>query len=451
MARIPGHIRHQPHPVLRTFSWIVVIAAAIACLVLVDRYCEKVDRLANRAFSSPLKPLRRLTAYIVKPGDTFAGILGRFGVSKVSAETCYRSLSPLGLFSLFPGDSVVLGISRSGEVDTLALLNRLQYRYHLTNSDGDIRAVRRPIAISTYQCLVKGELARSLSEDMGDLGTGDALVSKFAEIFAWDINFFTDLKKGDRFEVIFEKKFAEGRFFGYGEILAAYYITPSKTFAAIGFRDADNRMQYYDMAGKSVQKQFLKAPLKFSRVSSGFTLHRLDPILGIVRPHQGIDYAAPSGTPVYAPADGIITYAGIKGGYGNYVGIKHGAGYQTFYGHLSAYAPGTRAGRKVSQGDLIGRVGSTGWSTGPHLDYRMTINGSFVNSQTVKLPSKKGIEASEQAAFDDALTADRMIFSTRFVGARGCWVLSIDSDRPIPSYAAPAVAVPAHHDNTSGT
>jgi murein DD-endopeptidase MepM/ murein hydrolase activator NlpD len=427
-----------------TFSWFMVPRS--------DPAIEPIAAPVH-AVPAPIAQVRKLITHIVKPGDTFAGILVGLGVSHVEAATCYRSLSPLGFASLFPGDSLAFGLDPTGAVDTMSLLSRMACRYHLARSGAGIRAVCKPIIVATYRCIIKGELTRSLSEDMFDCGAGDALVAKFADIFAWDINFFTDLRKGDRFEVLYEKKFAEGRFTGYGDIIAARYVAPNKTFTAIAFADSDRHLQYYDENGKSVQKQFLKAPLRFTRISSGYTWHRADPIQGIVRPHLGIDFAAPVGTPVYSPADGKVIFAGVQGGFGNHIILEHGGSYRTYYGHLSAYAPGLHVGQRVAQGDLIGRVGTTGWSTGPHLDYRMTVNGAFVNSQTIRLPSKKGIDSTEQNDFAVVRDACYAIMSQRF-GAKsgGYWVLDINDSAPDQPAVTTNLAAPrADHGITPGS
>jgi murein DD-endopeptidase MepM/ murein hydrolase activator NlpD len=258
------------------------------------------------------------------------------------------------------------------------------------------------------------------------MGVDDACVAKFADVFAWDINFFVDPQPGDSFEIIFDKKFLAGRFAGYGDILAAKYVNRGHVFDAIGIKDAKGTMRYYDSEGKSLQKQFLKAPLRFTHISSGFSLHRLHPVLGIVRPHLGIDYAAPPGTPVYAAADGVVCYAGYHGGFGNFIRIRHGANYETSYGHLRAFAHGVRTGARVSQGDLIGTVGQTGLATGPHLDYRMTIGQRFVNPATVSLPREKSVPPEEAYAFELSQREFSAIFNSRLKGKTGCFVLNVE-------------------------
>jgi len=373
----------------------------------------------------------KLISYVVKPGDTFMGILAMHGISNETAIGCYQSLTPLGLNSLRPGDSLVLRRENDGSISGFSLLHKLSYWYKIKFEGSDVKAERHDVATSSQRCLVRGVLNSSLSEDMNDMGISDACVTKFAEIFAWDINFFVDPQPGDSFELVVEKNFAEGRFTGYGDILAARYVTASgHAYEAFGVPDDKGAFHYYDADGKSLQKQFLKAPLKFNHISSGFTMHRLHPVLGIVRPHLGIDYAAPTGTPVYAPADGVIVFAGYMGGYGNHIRIQHGLSYETYYGHLNNIAHGIRVGTHVSQGDLLGNVGATGLATGPHLDYRISINNRFVNPLTIVLPRDKGITPELAQLFGTNKQEYSALMSTRLKGQTGCFVLDIARSKP---------------------
>jgi murein DD-endopeptidase MepM/ murein hydrolase activator NlpD len=321
-----------------------------------------------------------------------------------------------------------------------AVLCRLQNWYHCTLAGDSIAAQRTPVMVTVLRCLVRGTLSTSLSEDLFKLGVGDACVAMFADIFAWDINFFVDPQKGDSFEIVVEKKYAEGKPLGYGNILAARYVNNGRVYNALGLRKPGDIFNYFDLSGKSLQKQFLKAPLRFSHISSRFTFRRKHPVLGTVRPHLGIDYAAPPGTPVYAAADGTVHYADVKGDYGRMVKIYHGGAYETFYGHMQGFAPGIRAGAPVKQGDCIGWVGQTGLSTGPHLDYRMTRRGSFVNPLTVSLPSKEGILEEEKTAFMAVKAEYTTVLGRRLAGNSGCFVLDMETR---PASGAQAASVTA--------
>lgn len=387
---------------------------------------DTLDRRLEQSLERPLSYMNQLT-HVVKPGDTFDEILSNCDISKKDADEVYRSLKPLGLPALFPGDSLIVKKSPEGGLQKLALLSRLKYWYRVTRNDSLIKAEKSSLGISTYRCLVNGTLESSLSEEIAKFGVGEYITSKFADIFAWDINFFLDPRKGDTFQILFEEKFAEGHFVGYGEILAARYTNDGKDYYAFAYPDENGNLSYYDENGKALQKQFLKAPLKFTRISSNFSFHRLHPVLGIVRPHLGIDYAAPRGTPIYAAADGVVTFAGPKGGFGKFVSISHGY-YETTYGHLQGFG-NIRRGSRVKQGDMIGTVGATGLATGPHLDYRMKRGSEFVNPSTISLPSKKSIPSNEAAEFQSIKGTYNTAFEHRFNQHSGFHILDIENTK----------------------
>ncbi len=366
-------------------------------------------------------------AHVVKRGDTFSGILTSHGINPLEIRDYYHSLISVGFSLLYPGDSIIIRRAADGGLKRFSLLSRIRCWYE-AGAEGDrIRAEKRPVTTAVQIRLARGTLHTSLAEAMWDIDVRDAVASKLADIFAWDINFFIDPREGDRFEVIFEEKYANGRFVGYGDILAARYVNRGNTHYALGLPDAGGRMAYFDREGNSVQKQFLKAPLRYSRISSGYSYRRRHPILGIVRPHLGIDYAAPRGTPVYASADGTVSFAGTKGGYGRMVKLRHGAAYETLYGHLRSIANGVRPGARVRQGQLIGRVGSTGLSTGPHLDYRMKVGSRFVNPLTIKAPSKEGVAPEDRARFEAMRLQCLALWDLRFPGSEeGCFTLHVE-------------------------
>jgi murein DD-endopeptidase MepM/ murein hydrolase activator NlpD len=244
-----------------------------------------------------------------------------------------------------------------------------------------------------------GVIESSLFATVTAAGEDDQLAIDLADIFAWDVDFNTEIQKGDSFRVAVEKLHANGRFCRYGRILAAEFTRGTRVLQAVRF-DAEASSGYYDPAGTPLRKAFLRSPLKFSRISSRFTKARLHPILNVSRPHYGVDYAAPAGTPVLAAANGVVTLAGWQDGYGKTVRLRHANGFQTLYGHLSRIdvAPGQR----VDQGTRLGAVGRTGLATGPHLDYRMVRNGAFVDPLRVQSPPADPIPAEERAAFEQA-------------------------------------------------
>jgi murein DD-endopeptidase MepM/ murein hydrolase activator NlpD len=207
------------------------------------------------------------------------------------------------------------------------------------------------------------------------------------QIFGWDIDFALDIREGDEFGVLYEQKFQDGSYVTDGRVLAAEFVNQGKTHRAVWFESKDGTVEgYFTPEGKGMRKAFLRAPLDFTRISSVFNPRRVHPLSGRVRAHKGVDYAAPTGTPIYAAGDGRIEFAGRKGGYGNAVIIDHGRGITTLYGHMSRFGKAARGGRAVKQGELIGYVGSTGASTGPHLHYEYRVNGVHKDPSTIPLP-----------------------------------------------------------------
>ena len=241
---------------------------------------------------------------------------------------------------------------------------------------------------------VVGEIRSSLFEAMDAAGEGDPLTISFAEILASEIDFYKDVREGDRFKVVVEKMYKGDEFIRYGTIHAVEYQRGEKVIRGIRYQE-----DYYDEKGNSLRKVFLKVPLRFSRISSKFSRARNHPILGGVRPHYGVDYAAPSGTPIWAVADGTVVSCGWNTGFGRQVILRHGNGYVSCYGHLSGYGPGIRKGTRVKQKQVIGYVGSTGISTGPHLDYRLVKDGRFRNPLKETFPTGVPLRREERVPF----------------------------------------------------
>lgn len=262
-------------------------------------------------------------------------------------------------------------------------------------------ASRRDVPVERRLSLVAGKVEGSLFESMEALGEQAQLVLDFAEIFAWDFDFASDSQPGDRFRMLAEKVFTGDQFVKYGRIMVAEYESEGKTHTGIYFRDKDGG-GYYTPAGESLRRAFLKSPLEFTRISSGYSRGRRHPILGGVRPHLAIDYAAPQGTPVWAVADGTVEFAGWSGGNGYTVTLRHRANFKTMYNHLSRFGKGIRPGAPAKQRQVIGYVGTTGLSTGPHLDYRVVKDGRFVNPLKQTFLPGKPISPSARAAFFEA-------------------------------------------------
>jgi murein DD-endopeptidase MepM/ murein hydrolase activator NlpD len=269
------------------------------------------------------------------------------------------------------------------------------------DSEGYI-AQRKKVPLETRLVKVVGEIRSSLFEAMDVAGEQDPLTIAFAEILAWEIDFYKDVREGDRFKVVVEKIYKEDQFIQYGAIHALEYQRGEKIIRGIRYKEG-----YYNEKGISLRKAFLKVPLRFNRISSKFSQARKHPILGGLRPHLGVDYAAPPGTPIWAVADGTVTSCGWNGGFGNQVIIRHMNGYITYYGHLSGFGPGIRSGIRVRQKQVIGYVGSTGLSTGPHLDYRLAKDSQFRNplreTFPIGLPIGKGEMETFQQRRDEML------------------------------------------------
>ncbi len=228
-----------------------------------------------------------------------------------------------------------------------------------------------------------GIIRENLVSAVGEDGENVRLALRLSDIFVWDIDFTTDLRKGDTFKVVTEGFYHEGNFVKYGDILFAEFTNNGNTYRGYRF-ECDGKADYFDEKGRSLRKSFLKAPLNFRRISSGFTMTRFHPILKINRPHRGIDYAAETGTPVVSMGDGTVSFAGRKGQYGNLVVVEHAHQYSTYYGHLSKFTEGLQAGSKVEQGEVIGYVGSTGLASGPHLHFEVRVADSPVDPAAIE-------------------------------------------------------------------
>lgn len=268
--------------------------------------------------------------------------------------------------------------------------------YHLTDS---IYAELGEKEIKVVLTSTAGEIKSSLWNSLVENDADPNLANDLSEIYAWTIDFF-GLQKGDSYKAVYETYFVDDKYTGLGKVKIASFNHGNSDLYAFYF-EQDGKGDYFDMEGNSLQRTFLKAPLRYSRISSGFSNSRLHPVLKIRRPHHGVDYAAPTGTPVYTVGDGTVIKKGYqKSGGGNYISIKHNGTYSTTYMHLSGFAKGIKVGQHVNQGDLIGYVGSTGLATGPHLDFRFYRNGSAINPLKVESPPSKPIEEAYRMEFD---------------------------------------------------
>lgn len=258
-----------------------------------------------------------------------------------------------------------------------------------------------------------GSIEDSLFQAVADMGEHPQLALKLVDLFGSEINFIKDLQEGDHFSVLMEKRFRDGEYRGYGRILAARFTNKGKTWEAWLFRDGEGNLNYYNSRGENLKKTLLMAPLAVTRLTSRFSHNRKHPILGVSRPHLGVDYGAPTGTPVKAVGNGEVTMAGRNGGYGNQIVLKHGSGLESMYAHLSGFARGIRPGQKVRQGQVIGYVGSTGLATGPHLDFRLRQNGNFINPVKAINPRGEPVGKGQMAAFRRVQELERAYLNGR--------------------------------------
>lgn len=277
-----------------------------------------------------------------------------------------------------------------------------QYFYSIEKSTDNVLTSEK-LELQTISQIfeVSGTIENSLWESMSASEIKPNIILAYADMFAWQIDFLTDCRQGDKYKLIYEVKTLEKKDTVLSsDIIAGQYITATSTNTAIQFVNSKGDEGYFDESGKSVKSAFLKAPLQFKRISSYFTKKRFHPILKYYRAHEGIDFAAPIGTPVSAVGDGTVTKSQYSGGYGNLVIIKHPNGYETYYGHLSKYGKGIKKGVRVKQGQVIGYVGATGLATGPHLDFRIKKNGTFFNYLTMKMPPTYTLTGKDKENFD---------------------------------------------------
>ena len=320
----------------------------------------------------------------VEKNDTLDKLLTAGGLSRGESALLAMELGKsIDVRRLRPGQLIRFHYDQTGSVDAVQMK---------ITGWGEVGAVRNGDAfeVTTQQAVIReinatisASIDRSLYEALRQQGEGPQLVQQLVDVFQWDIDFF-ELRKGDSFTLVVKKQYAGAELIGYGPIVAARFTNRGNTYEAFRHEQADGRAGYYGTAGAPLRKQFLKAPLQFTRVTSGFTKKRFHPVLKYFRPHYGIDYGAPIGTPVMTTADGVVVEARYKPGEGNFIRVRHSSKYDTCYLHLSRFKKGLKKGTRVTQGDVIGYVGMTGLATGPHLDYRVSENGKWLNPLALK-------------------------------------------------------------------
>lgn len=318
-------------------------------------------------------------------GQTLGELLEDFGLEPAAAIEVAASVAQYANLSrLRAGDPYVAYLGPQHRLQALELEFPARGRLRVERAHSDWRGAWHPVRRSTELRTVLGEVDGAFESAVTTSGVPASLAYSFADVFRWDIDFNRDLRAGDQFSAIYELVSLDGDPTEVGRVLAASYTLRDRTLEAYRFDD-----DYYDAEGRPLKKMFLRSPMKFTRITSGFTHRRFHPVLKRYRPHYGVDYGAPTGTPVYVTASGVVELAAPSGGSGNLVKVRHPNGYLTAYLHLSRFASGITAGARVQQGDVIGYVGSTGLATGPHLDYRVQVNGEWIDPLSLKsLPAE---------------------------------------------------------------
>jgi murein DD-endopeptidase MepM/ murein hydrolase activator NlpD len=355
--------------------------------------------LPEEAPPPPVPEIRReFVEGTIRPGDTITALLGEYFTPQELLHLTSKSREVYPLSKICAGQPYKLCLV-DGSFDHFEYDIDKEEQLIIRKEEDDIDLSRILIAYAVETDLVRGTISSSLFEAVAESGETPELTMSLADIFAWDIDFIRDIRVGDSFQALVEKRFRDGSPAGYGKILAAEFTNQGTTYKAFLYQDGDNRPSYYDGEGNSVRKAFLRAPLAFSRISSGFTMRRYHPVTKTWKAHPAIDYAAPTGTPIKTVGDGTITKKGYTRYNGNYIKIRHNNSYETIYLHMSGFGKGIKQGKRVLQGQTIGYVGSTGLATGPHLCFRMYNNGSPVNPNKVRAKAAPPVSKKRMAEF----------------------------------------------------
>ncbi|MBF0368459.1 MAG: peptidoglycan DD-metalloendopeptidase family protein [Magnetococcales bacterium] len=344
----------------------------------------------------------RVVNETVRPGDVLTGVLGRRNISWDTSLAVAKAAKPVFDLArhLQPGRTVQLVFGETGRLnsltypladDRLLKVDRLEngrFNAHFEKKNYDVKIKS-----------VTGVINDSLFLTAKRQGLSQPVAVKLAGLFEWDVDFARDIRKGDRFTVVFETLYQNGKFIKNGEILAAEFINKGHKLQVVRYTNPDGHTGYYDSKGQNIEKMFIRAPVDFTRISSRFSSKRKHPVFGFTRAHKGVDYAAPKGTPIRSSGNGKVVFKGRKGGFGNLVIIRHNSKYTTAYAHMTRYARNLKRGQRVKQGQVIGYVGATGAATGPHLHYEVRVNGKQVNPLSIQMPSKHSISPKHMKDF----------------------------------------------------
>lgn len=337
---------------------------------------------------------------VVANGDTLSTVFAKVGLSPAVMHAVLASSPDAKQLSrLKIGQTLEFQLTEQGELASLRSKLTSLETLALEQTPKGYVFKKEQVKPEVSTAYARGEIDSSLFLAAKRAGLSHNLTMDLANVFGYDIDFALDIRKGDSFEVIYEEKTVEGQRVGTGNILAARFTNRGKTYSAVRYTSKDGTTSYYNADGTSMRKAFIRTPVDFARISSRFSNGRKHPILNKIRAHKGVDYAAPHGTPIKSAGDGKVLLAGRKGGYGNTVIIQHGQRYRTLYAHMQGFAKGVRNGSTVKQGQIIGYIGTTGLSTGPHLHYEFQVDGVHVDPLGLKLPMADPIAKSEMPRF----------------------------------------------------
>ena len=359
-----------------------------------------MDEQATDTPSSQTRPEADWLSVSVRKGDNLSLIFGRNGLTgRELHEIMSLGGDTQALKKIFPGAEIRLLRDADGRLEALSYdIGEARTLYIERTNDGfSARTIER--ALETRIAQASGTIKDSLFMAANRAGLSDGLIMELVRIFGWDIDFALDIRQNDRFSVIYEELYLEGEKLRDGRILAAEFVNRDRLVRAVRHIDPNGRADYYSPDGKSMRKAFLRSPVDYTRVSSRFSTGRMHPVLNRIRAHKGVDYAAPPGTPVRSTGDGRVVLKGVNGGYGNTVVIQHGNRYSTLYAHLSGYARGLKQGDRVSQGQIIGYVGSSGLATGPHLHYEFRVDDIHRDPLKVQFPDAAPVPEQHMAEF----------------------------------------------------
>lgn len=357
---------------------------------------------ANPQPTIPAEPENKLTkvAVKIKRGESLSHVFRRLGLNHgelleiVAAHPHNRQLT-----KLHTGESIRITYDKDQKVHELFYQPSLTKVLQITRNGDSFDTEFTTVPLESRQAFAHGTIRQSLFSAGKSNNVPSHLLHQLVGLFQWDVDFGRDIHNGDSFSILYEEKYLDGRKVSTGNILAAEFVNHGKAYRAVRYVDSHGNIEYYTPEGRNLKKRFTRTPVKFTRISSKFSIGRWHPILHRMRKHKGVDYAAPTGTPIKATANGRIVFKGRKGGYGNCVTIDHGDKYSTLYGHMSAFAKNFHVGSRVRQGEVIGYVGMTGLASGPHLHYEFLVNGEHRDPLSSKLPTGEPIPASQLRKF----------------------------------------------------